>query len=77
MIWERHKSDVTEFENCLESDTAVLTDECDLGMVISKGVKDYFKISGLHGWINFGSAHCDRVYRKNFRFKQDNSKYEC
>lgn len=60
---------MTKHEKCLENVTAVFTDECDIEMVISKGVKDYFKIPGLHGWINFGSAHCDRVYRKNFRFK--------
>lgn len=64
---------VTKFENGLESETDVLIDECDLGMVISKSVKVYFKISGLQGWINFGSTHYNKDCRKTFRFKQENS----
>lgn len=55
----------------------MLIDECDLGMVISKVIKDYIKISGLSGWINFDSTHCDEDFRKKFRYKQENPKYRC
>jgi hypothetical protein len=55
----------------------MLIDGYDLGMVFSKDIKDYFKISGLNSWITFDSTHCDKDYRKKLRYKHENPKYKC